>query len=178
MEQILSFLINNEKVVWATLTVIIFGIIYALKIPYKKLTSKITNNAVRQLANKVIVLLTFAVGILVTVAYSKIVGVEFSFVDSIKYASSAIALYSATEIKKGNTDVAFETEEGKAVVEAVIEAVIPAEQNQEEKTKKGKKEKKEKTKKEKKSKKTEQSTVKTENASAKDQFLTYIGQAK
>ena len=89
MEQIFSFLINNEKVVWAMLSVIIFGIIYALKIPYKKLTSKITKESVRQLANKVIVLLTFALSIGITIAYTKIVGVEFSIADSIKYATTA-----------------------------------------------------------------------------------------
>lgn len=139
MEQIIAFFTNNEKVVWAIMALAIFGIIYLLKIPYKKLTSKITNEKGRQIANKAIVLLTFAVSIGLTLGYSYLVKVDFSITDSIKYAVSAIALYSATEVKKGNTDVAFMTEEGKEVVETVIQSAIAVEEKKQ-KTKKKKKE--------------------------------------
>ena len=166
MDEIIAFLVDNEKVVWAMMSFIIFGIIYALKIPYKKLTSKITNEKVRQLANKAIVILTFAVSIGLTLGYSELVDIDFSLSHSIKYAVSAIAIYSATEIKKGNKDIPFTTEEAKEVIDTAVQAVTVVETE----TKKAKKEKKKKKK--------ETETTETENTSAIGIFLTDVGHSK
>lgn len=157
MEQVIEFLKGNENVVWVMLSFIIFGIMYGLKMPYKKLTSKISNETARQIANKAIVLFTFAVSIGLTIGYCELVNIEFSLVDSIKYATTAIAMYSATEIKKGNKDCVFSTEEAKEVVDTVVEMASS--------TKEKKKKKKEKA-------------TDTESQSAIDIFKSAMGEKK
>ena len=109
MEDFISFL-TNDKVVWCCMSILIFLITLCLKIPYKKLTSKITSEKLRQFANKAIVIFTFAISIGLNVAFSEWTKTPFSFEDSIKYALSAIALYSALEIK-GNPFKNAEAEE-------------------------------------------------------------------
>ena len=109
MEDFISFL-TNDKVVWCYMSFLVFLITLGLKIPYKKLTSNITSEKLRQFANKAIVVFTFAISIGLNVTLAEWTNIPFSFEDSIKHALSAIALYSALEIK-GNPFKNAEAEE-------------------------------------------------------------------
>lgn len=112
----------NEGVRWIAMALLIFGITFAVKIPYKKfITDKITNEKKRKLANKAIVVFTLALGIALEFGWCYIRNYEFTLVEfgyGLKQALTAIAIYSALELK---TDGAIENPFDNADCQEVIE---------------------------------------------------------
>lgn len=65
IEEFAFWLINNYG--WITLIMVglVAGLVEILKLPYKKLTSKISNERIRKLANKFIILFSFGIAFLI-----------------------------------------------------------------------------------------------------------------
>ena len=129
------------------MAIIIFAITFLFKYPYKKfVTDNITDEKKRKLANKAIVLFTLALGIGLEFVWCFWQGISFTIVefgDGLKHALSAIALYSALEIKtNGAIENPFDNDESQEVIQEVT-SIVTSEKNQKNKTKK--KDNKEKT---------------------------------
>ena len=140
-------LLTNEAFVWCVMPIIIFALTFLFKFPYKKfLTSRIKDEKKRKLANKLIVLFTLGLGIALNYFYCLWQGCAFSIVefgDGLKYGLTAIALYSALEIKtNGAIENPFNNEDSQEVIEEVT-TLVNKETKKEKKTKK--KDNKEKT---------------------------------
>jgi hypothetical protein len=152
-------LLTNEAFVWCVMPVIIFALTFAFKFPYKKfLTSRIKDEKKRKLANKLIVLFTLGLGIALNYFYCLWQGCAFSIIefgDGLKYGLTAIALYSALEIKTdGAIENPFNNEDSQQVIEEITELV-------------------EKKPKEKKPKKKSKDTA---NETAEEKFWNLVGQ--
>lgn len=122
------------------MAIIIFAITFLFKYPYKKfITDKITDEKKRKIANKAIVLFTLALGIALEFVWCFWQGMTFTIVefgDGLKHALSAIALYSALEIKtKGAIENPFDNEESQEVIEEVT-SIVTSDKKQKTKTKK------------------------------------------
>ena len=137
--------LHNPATLWCVMSLVIFALTFVVKIPYKKfITSKITNETKRKIANKAIVIFTLALGIFLNFAYCYWCEIAFTFVefgDGLKYGLSAIALYSALELKtSGAIENPFNNEDCKEVIDEVEKLV-----NNSQKNKTKKKDNKEKT---------------------------------
>lgn len=121
-------LLTNEATKWCAMAIVIFALTFAFKIPYKKLlTSHIKDEKKRKIANKGIVLFTLALGVALEFVWCSWQGITFTVMelgDGIKYALSAIALYSAIEIKTdGAIENPFNNEECQEIIDEVTEYV-------------------------------------------------------
>ena len=114
-------LLNNEYFVWCAMAVIIFALTQVLKLPIKYFTKKISNQRVRRMVNATILLIPFALGVVCDFLYSTYyLHATFSVITGLGYGTAGISLYGVIErffkVKLNNP---YETEEGKAVIEAV-----------------------------------------------------------
>ena len=147
MEKIYE-LLSNEAIRWAVMAILIFAITFLFKYPYKKLlTDRIKDEKKRKLANKAIVLFTLALGIGLEFAWCYWQGYTFTvmeFGDGLRHGLSAIALYSALELK---TEGAIENPFGNEASQEVIQEATSLIENTQikSKTKTTKKDNKEKT---------------------------------
>jgi len=119
MEEIVK-LFSTYSYVPIILGLIVCLFVYILKIPIKKLTIKITNEAKRKKVNIIIYILPFIVGIGVLWLYSIIFKTEFNCVIGLQVGGIAIVIYNLLErFKKGKV----ETFTNEVFVEKVTETL-------------------------------------------------------
>jgi hypothetical protein len=146
MEKIYE-LLSNEAIRWSVMAILIFAITFLFKYPYKKfLTDRIKDEKRRKLANKAIVIFTIGLGVCLEFCWCLWQDVAFTIIEfgeGIKYALSAIALYSALEIKtEGAIENPFNNEDCQEIIQ---EATALVTETTNKKTKKTKKDNTEKT---------------------------------
>ena len=117
-------LLFTEGTRWTVMAILIFAITFIFKYPYKKfVTDKIKVEKRRKLANKAIVIFTLALGIVLEICWCQIRGWEFTMVEfgyGLRQALTAIALYSALELKTdGAIENPFDNEDSREVIEGV-----------------------------------------------------------
>lgn len=100
MEQIYA-LLNNEKIVWCAMAIIIYLITFAFSFFYKKLTDKIESEIKRKIANKVIVVVALGVSIALQLALCHFTKMPFMFEKCLVYAMSAMTIHELTQVKSG-----------------------------------------------------------------------------
>jgi hypothetical protein len=110
MDELLK-LVSNYSYVLLLLGLIVCLLVYVLKIPIKKLTAKITDEAKRKKTNIIIYILPFAVGILVFWIYALITKAEFVIWIGIQIGGIAIVIYNLLErFKKGKVETFTNTQ--------------------------------------------------------------------
>lgn len=114
-------LLCNDAIRWSVMAIIIFAITFLFKYPYKKfLTDRIKDEKKRKLANKAIVVFTLALGILLELLWCCWSGFAFTEVEfglGLRNALSAIAIYSALELKtQGAIDNPFDNKDSQEVI--------------------------------------------------------------
>ena len=127
MKQIIE-LLNNEAYRWCVMAAVIFALTFAFKIPYKKLlTDRIKDETKRKIANKAIVIFTIGLGVFLEFVWCYWHNIAFDIMEfgyGIKHGLSAIALYSALEIRIGKKiENPFENEESQKVIADATEFV-------------------------------------------------------
>lgn len=120
-----NLLINDWKVVWVMMAILVFIFTNVCKIPIKHFTNKISNERKRKIVNTTILLLPFLFAFVLNYIYCTFISkaVIFYVADCIRYAFSGIAIYGFVErFFKVKIDNPYETtEEGKNIVEGVTE---------------------------------------------------------
>ena len=116
-------LLNNPYYVWCAMAFIIFALTQVLKLPIKACTKNIKRERVRKMVNATILLIPFALGVVCDFLYSTYyLHGAFSVITGLGYGTAGISLYGVIErffgIKVKNP---YDSEEGKAVTEAVGE---------------------------------------------------------
>lgn len=118
-------LLKNDIFVWGAMSVVIFAVTQALKLPIKHFTAKIGSERVKKLANTSILILAFAVAVLLDFLFSYFYlkqGIDL--VRVFRYWSGSSAVYSIVERFLGKKiENPMKTEEGKATVEMVGKVV-------------------------------------------------------
>ena len=114
-------ILDNPYCVWCAMAVIIFALTQVLKLPIKACTKNIKRERVRKMVNATILLIPFALGVVCDFLYSTYyLHATFSVITGLGYGTAGISLYGVIErffkVKLNNP---YETEEGKAVIEAV-----------------------------------------------------------
>lgn len=100
MEQVYA-LLNNEKIVWCVMAIIIYLITFAFSFFYKKLTDKIESEIKRKIANKVIVVVALCVSVALQLLLCHFTKMPFMFEKCLVYAMSAMTIHEITQIKSG-----------------------------------------------------------------------------
>lgn len=115
-------LLTNRYFVVAVMAIVIFFATQLLKMPIKHFTHKLENERIRRMVNATILLIPFILGVVFDLLYSTFVThTAFSVIVGLGYGSAGISLYGTVErfFKIKISNPYEETEEGKAVVEAV-----------------------------------------------------------
>ena len=121
----LSTLLHNTWFVGCAMAVLIFGITELIKQPIKKLTTKaIKSERIRKMVNTIILLIPFALGIFFEFLFKTYyLHTVVNGVTGLHYGTAAVTLYGFIErffYEKGvKVDNPYNTEEGKAVTQAV-----------------------------------------------------------
>lgn len=118
-------LLNNEKVIWATMGIIIVLLTQGLKWLFiKPFTKKLTNKKVKTAINTIIVFIAIGLGFLAEYLYSyKYLGRPFDVVEALGWSGAGQVAYALLEriLKLFGSDKKvenpFTTEEGKQVLD-------------------------------------------------------------
>lgn len=127
MHEFLKVILSYKGVVFVGALMFTFVVTQILKLPIKKFTKKIENDATRRLVNLVILLIPFLLGCLYEYLYSYYYLHEaFSILRGLSFGASGISAYNLAEPVfkkifgvKTTTNVYKDTESGKAVVELI-----------------------------------------------------------
>jgi hypothetical protein len=117
-------ILQNEVIMFGFFSTVIFALTQALKIPFKKLTSKIANEKTRKRVNCVILIFPFLLGILADALFSYFYhGEMLDLITGLGYGTGSIALYNVVERFLGvSINNPYKTEEGKDITN-LVEAV-------------------------------------------------------
>ena len=112
---------KNETVLFFVMGVLIFILTELIKIPYKKfLTSKITEEKYRKLANTVILLLPFILASIMLCVYWYKTYQAFDVVQVIKLATLPVTIYAFLEqVTSGRIKNPYNSEDGEQVINAI-----------------------------------------------------------
>lgn len=124
MDAVINFLATNTVAAFWIMAAIVFIITQVIKLPIKAATKKLKEST-RKKVNSIILLLPFAFGIGIELLYCQyITKTAFDIVQGIILGGQSIAFYGIIErffsVKIANP---YETEEGKAVLDAVNASV-------------------------------------------------------
>lgn len=124
MEQVYA-LLNNEKIVWCAMAIIIYLITFAFSFFYKKLTDRIESEIKRKIANKVIAIVALGVSVALQLLLCHFTKMPFVFENSIIYATTAMAIHEFTHFKSGSkVELPFNPAEVKQELENLTNAQI------------------------------------------------------
>lgn len=106
---------------WGIMSLIVFCLTFAVKIPIKLITKNIKDDRARELVNVCIMLVPLALGVLLNYVYCVVlVGKVFSITAGFEVGAGAMTLYAAWEkITKGK--VSKETQATLELAEDVVE---------------------------------------------------------
>ena len=122
MGDLINLYLQYQGELWTfMLGLVVFGIMFGLKYPIKKFTSKISVEKYRKLANKSIIVLTLGFGILAQFIYSVITKTNFDSAMGLKVGTASIAVYAAIEGMKDKNLQKEIAENGKEITDTVGE---------------------------------------------------------
>lgn len=114
---------SRETLIWWASAVVIFGLTEVIKMPIKKLTSKITDDNRRHLWNSFILTIPFILGCVAVAIYNcALLKVPFDFMSGLKLGMAAISLYAVFErFTKTKIENPYEEGEGKELLDKIEE---------------------------------------------------------
>lgn len=119
---------SRETLIWWASAVIVFGLTEVIKIPIKRLTSKIADDNRRKLWNSFILFIPFILGCIASAIYSVcLLKKPFDVMDGLKLGMAAISLYAVFErFTKTKLDNPYTEGEGKELLEKIEQLTEPA----------------------------------------------------
>ena len=124
MDRFLAILRNHDIMIWV-MAIIVFLLTQVLKLPIKHFTKKIKVEKTRKAINSVILVLPFVLGCLFEFLYCRFIKKEaFDVVAGFLMGGQSIAFYGIFERFLGvKIENPYDTDEGKAVLDSVSDAV-------------------------------------------------------
>ena len=128
VQQIISYILANYGILTVIVSLIVAGILQFVKVPLKKLTSKIPNPKVRKLVNKLFILASYGIAFGIYYAGRAWIPALFSSIDIKEYApiaaSFSIVIYALLEgliTKSKAKDILTDGEISKDEIASIVE---------------------------------------------------------